>query len=197
MYKSNPNQETLDNTPNQTVSTKAEAQTANQYLDLAVKYYNVVLSLGLLVLAFYLNWNILALLGFAISLLLFVPVIKIKVDSVISEGVKKVIAGVMAIVAAITGFFGINNQEPVQNPPQNTKALTSQNRTTQNSLSANKIKSPTANQNRNNLNQNSPIGYIDGSCEDLKAQGISNITKDDPNYTSQRDKDGDGFACEN
>ncbi|MGB3766211.1 MAG: excalibur calcium-binding domain-containing protein [Phormidesmis sp.] len=40
-------------------------------------------------------------------------------------------------------------------------------------------------------------GYVAGTCKDLKAQGIgSNFTPGDPNYSSSRDRDNDGVACE-
>ncbi len=40
-------------------------------------------------------------------------------------------------------------------------------------------------------------GYVGGTCKDLKASGVgSNFTPGDANYTSARDRDGDGVACE-
>ena len=40
-------------------------------------------------------------------------------------------------------------------------------------------------------------GYVAGTCKDLEAQGIgSNFTPGDPNYSSSRDRDNDGVACE-
>jgi hypothetical protein len=203
-------------------SAAQNAQAANQFLDLAAKFYNVVLSLGLLALAYYLKWNVIVLVLFAISLLLFVPPIKRAVDNVVSEAVKKVIAAFMAMVAAVSGFFGIGNQEPVQPPTQNNKALSSQVFSGQSS-----IKAPTAAQNRasssanggflgnifggnnnssnnnqNNKDQNNkdnqprPKGYIEGTCEDLKAKGVGVVRRGEPNYSEERDRDGDGVACE-
>lgn len=40
------------------------------------------------------------------------------------------------------------------------------------------------------------IGYIEGSCGDLKAQGLGPFYPGDANYTSKRDRDKDGIACE-
>lgn len=42
----------------------------------------------------------------------------------------------------------------------------------------------------------SPTGYIEGTCGDLAAMGLSRFRPGDPNYTSRRDRDGDGIACE-
>lgn len=40
-------------------------------------------------------------------------------------------------------------------------------------------------------------GYVSGTCKDLKASGVgSDFTPGDANYTSARDRDGDGVACE-
>lgn len=39
-------------------------------------------------------------------------------------------------------------------------------------------------------------GYIAGSCKDLKALGLGNFRRGDPNYTATRDRDNDGIACE-
>jgi hypothetical protein len=39
-------------------------------------------------------------------------------------------------------------------------------------------------------------GYIPGTCKDLKRMGLGRFTVGDPNYTSARDRDGDGIACE-
>ncbi len=39
--------------------------------------------------------------------------------------------------------------------------------------------------------------YVSGTCKDLKANGVgSNFTPGDANYTSARDRDSDGVACE-
>ena len=40
-------------------------------------------------------------------------------------------------------------------------------------------------------------GYVKGSCEDLLARGLRNFFPGEPNYTAERDPDGDGLACEN
>lgn len=40
------------------------------------------------------------------------------------------------------------------------------------------------------------IGFIGGSCKDLKAQGLGPFYPGDANYTSKRDRDNDGIACE-
>lgn len=40
-------------------------------------------------------------------------------------------------------------------------------------------------------------GYVSGTCKDLKASGVgSNFRPGDANYTSERDRDDDGVACE-
>ena len=40
-------------------------------------------------------------------------------------------------------------------------------------------------------------GYISGTCKELAASGVgSNFTPGDANYTSKRDRDNDGVACE-
>ena len=39
-------------------------------------------------------------------------------------------------------------------------------------------------------------GYMSGSCKYLRTLGLSRFTPGDPNYTSQRDRDNDGVACE-
>lgn len=39
-------------------------------------------------------------------------------------------------------------------------------------------------------------GYIPGTCKQLKAMGVGPFHVGDPNYTSKRDGDGDGIACE-
>jgi micrococcal nuclease len=49
------------------------------------------------------------------------------------------------------------------------------------------------------IQSNSPkSGYIAGSCKSLKAQGLGPFYKSrgDANYTTARDRDGDGIACE-
>lgn len=38
--------------------------------------------------------------------------------------------------------------------------------------------------------------YISGTCADLRRRGLSNFRPGDPNYTSARDRDNDGIACE-
>lgn len=43
---------------------------------------------------------------------------------------------------------------------------------------------------------NDSRGYIAGSCKYLKSLGLSRFTPGDPNYTSRRDGDNDGVACE-
>ena len=43
---------------------------------------------------------------------------------------------------------------------------------------------------------NTGVGYIDGSCKELKAQGLGPFYPGDANYTSKRDGDDDGVACE-
>jgi micrococcal nuclease len=47
-----------------------------------------------------------------------------------------------------------------------------------------------------NPTSNSNAGYIPGNCKDLKSLGLSRFTPGDSNYTSRRDGDGDGVACE-
>ena len=39
-------------------------------------------------------------------------------------------------------------------------------------------------------------GFITGSCASLKKLGLGNFERVDPNYTSSRDRDDDGLACE-
>lgn len=39
-------------------------------------------------------------------------------------------------------------------------------------------------------------GYVAGSCAELRSMGLSDFRPGDPNYTSSRDRDGDGIACE-
>jgi hypothetical protein len=39
-------------------------------------------------------------------------------------------------------------------------------------------------------------GYMSGTCDNLKASGLSDFTPGDANYTPARDRDGDGVACE-
>ena len=41
-------------------------------------------------------------------------------------------------------------------------------------------------------------GYVAGTCKQLKAQGLGPFyqSQNDPNYTSARDRDRDGIACE-
>jgi hypothetical protein len=39
-------------------------------------------------------------------------------------------------------------------------------------------------------------GYVSGTCKALRRMGLSRFTPGDPNYTSTRDRDGDGIACE-
>lgn len=40
-------------------------------------------------------------------------------------------------------------------------------------------------------------GYVSGTCKELKASGVgSDFTPGDANYTSDRDRDDDGIACE-
>ena len=39
-------------------------------------------------------------------------------------------------------------------------------------------------------------GYVPGSCQYLRSIGLSRFTPGDANYTRQRDRDGDGIACE-
>lgn len=47
-----------------------------------------------------------------------------------------------------------------------------------------------------NPNSNDSGRYIVGSCKYLKSLGLSRFTPGDPNYTSRRDRDNDGVACE-
>ena len=47
-----------------------------------------------------------------------------------------------------------------------------------------------------NPNSNDNGRYIAGSCKYLKSLGLSRFTPGDPNYTSRRDRDNDGVACE-
>ncbi len=47
-----------------------------------------------------------------------------------------------------------------------------------------------------NPTSNSSVGYVAGSCKYLKSLGLSRFTPGDPNYTSSRDRDNDGVACE-
>ena len=39
-------------------------------------------------------------------------------------------------------------------------------------------------------------GYVAGSCKYLKSLGLSRFTPREPNFTSRRDRDNDGVACE-
>lgn len=39
--------------------------------------------------------------------------------------------------------------------------------------------------------------FIVGTCGDLKARGLGPFYRNDANYTSSRDRDNDGIACEN
>jgi Excalibur calcium-binding domain len=39
-------------------------------------------------------------------------------------------------------------------------------------------------------------GYVEGTCKQLRRMGLSRFTLGDPNYTSKRDRDSDGIACE-
>jgi hypothetical protein len=39
-------------------------------------------------------------------------------------------------------------------------------------------------------------GYVAGTCKALRQMGLSRFTPGDPNYTSARDRDHDGIACE-
>ena len=48
----------------------------------------------------------------------------------------------------------------------------------------------------NNPISNSSGGYVAGSCKYLRSLGMSKFTPGDPNYTSRRDRDNDGVACE-
>ena len=38
--------------------------------------------------------------------------------------------------------------------------------------------------------------YVEGSCEALLKVGLRNFFPGEPNYTAERDPDGDGLACE-
>lgn len=40
------------------------------------------------------------------------------------------------------------------------------------------------------------IAYVSGTCGDLKARGLGPFYRGDANYTSKRDRDKDGVACE-
>jgi hypothetical protein len=40
------------------------------------------------------------------------------------------------------------------------------------------------------------MGYVSGTCPDLKAKGLGPFYPGDANYTSKRDGDDDGVACE-
>jgi Excalibur calcium-binding domain len=42
----------------------------------------------------------------------------------------------------------------------------------------------------------SASGYVPGTCKALRRMGLSRFTPGDPNYTSARDRDHDGIACE-
>jgi Excalibur calcium-binding domain len=39
-------------------------------------------------------------------------------------------------------------------------------------------------------------GYVAGTCKQLKAKGLGRFSPGDANYTSARDRDSDGIACE-
>ena len=39
-------------------------------------------------------------------------------------------------------------------------------------------------------------GYVAGTCKQLRSMGLSDFRPGDPNYTSSRDRDHDGIACE-
>ena len=39
-------------------------------------------------------------------------------------------------------------------------------------------------------------GYVDGTCKDLRSMGLSDFRPGDPNYSTSRDRDNDGIACE-
>lgn len=43
---------------------------------------------------------------------------------------------------------------------------------------------------------NTGASYVSGSCKDLKARGLGPFFPGDANYTSKRDRDKDGIACE-
>ena len=64
------------------------------------------------------------------------------------------------------------------------------------STSANRVSSTSPSEVRSKPVSNSGRGYIAGSCKYLKSLGLSRFTPGDPNYTSRRDRDGDGVACE-
>lgn len=38
--------------------------------------------------------------------------------------------------------------------------------------------------------------FVSGSCKELNARGLGNFQAGDPNYSSRRDRDNDGLACE-
>lgn len=52
------------------------------------------------------------------------------------------------------------------------------------------------NSNHYNSGLNSNDRYISGTCKYLRSQGLSHFTRGDANYTSKRDRDNDGIACE-
>ena len=52
------------------------------------------------------------------------------------------------------------------------------------------------NSNHYSSGSNSNDRYISGSCKYLRSQGLSHFTRGDANYTSKRDRDNDGIACE-
>ena len=39
-------------------------------------------------------------------------------------------------------------------------------------------------------------GYVAGTCKQLRAMGLSDFRPGDPNYTSRRDRNHDGVACQ-
>ena len=39
-------------------------------------------------------------------------------------------------------------------------------------------------------------GYVAGTCKELRAMGLSDFRPGDPNYSTSRDRDNDGIACE-
>ena len=41
-----------------------------------------------------------------------------------------------------------------------------------------------------------PSSYVAGTCKQLRSMGLSDFRPGDPNYTSSRDRDHDGIACE-
>ncbi len=41
-----------------------------------------------------------------------------------------------------------------------------------------------------------PPAYVEGTCEELKKQGLRNFFRGEPNYTPERDPNNDGLACE-